>query len=439
MLKPTSHGDPTVKNAVTEFHESSPMFAKKQALIEPIFIDQLVEIPTLVCPSFPPENPERPLAGVPVAVKNNVAVQGTLTRAGSRVFEDEPAATTDARVVSELRVAGAQIVATTNMNELAYGFTGKNEPFGDVPNPWYPDHMSGGSSSGSAAAIAAGLVPIAIGTDTNGSIRVPASLCGIWGLRPTAGQVSTEAIVPLAPTLDTAGPLASTAEFLSAAARVIDATLHDTRNTSSNRLLVTATVKGFPNNWVQPAVATAVDRVARHLGATREICLPLAEATRSAAQILTAVEGAATHIHHLRHHAHRIGPTTRHRLLAGALVPGHFYVRAQSLRVKAKQEFLAAMADIDLLVAPATPCTAPLLVDEVVRFDGYEEHVNAALGRCTTPFSFVGFPSLVAPITDTGDLPLGVQLIAKPGQDHLLLDIASELEVAGICQAKVHD
>ena len=399
-----------------------------------VFIDVLSDPNTLAPGRAWPASDHKPLAGVPIAVKNNIAVAGLATRAGSDALDDEPA-DEDAPVIASLKASGAVIAGTTNMNELAYGFTGKNETFGDVPNPWFNDRMSGGSSSGSAAAVAMGFVPVALGTDTNGSIRVPAALCGIWALRPTTGRVSPDAIVPLAPTLDTAGPLATTVGHLTAAARAIDPLLSAT---AEDVPLAAATIGGFPNDWVQPEVAAAVERVALHMEARKQIVVPLAEAGRGAAQMITAVEGAATHIDLLRYRSERIGALTRHRLLAGALVPGHYYARAQHIRARMRHHLLSAMADIDLIIAPATPCLPPNRADELVRFDDQEEGVNAALGRCTSPFSLVGFPSLVAPVTDVCELPVGVQIIAQPGRDHILLQVASQLEEAGICRARVH-
>lgn len=400
-----------------------------------VFIDVMSDPGTLVPGRAWPASDHTPLAGLPIAVKNNIAVAGLATRAGSDALDDEPAAE-DAPVVASLKASGAVIAGTTNMNELAYGFTGKNETFGDVPNPWFSARMSGGSSSGSAAAVAMGSVPVALGTDTNGSIRVPAALCGIWGLRPTMGRVSSEAIVPLAPSLDTAGPLAATVGHLTAAARAIDPLLNEAEE--EDVPLVATTIDGFPNDWVQPEVAAAVERVAGHMAARRRIVLPLAEAGRGAAQLITAVEGAAGHIDLLRHRSERIGALTRHRLLAGALVPGHYYVRAQHVRARMRSRLLSAMADIDLIITPATPCPAPNRCEDLVRFDGREEGVNAALGRCTSPFSLVGFPSLVAPVIDVCESPVGVQIITQPGRDHILLRVASQLEEAGICRARVH-
>lgn len=374
------------------------------------------------------------LHGVPVAVKANCSVAGVRPTAGSAALDDVPVAEVDAGAVALVRAAGAIIVGTVNLDELAYGFTGRNPHHGSVPNPHAADRLSGGSSSGSAATVAAGVVPVALGTDTNGSVRVPAALCGVWGLRPTMGCVPLDGVVPLARSLDTPGPLAASSTLLTDAAAALG--IDVTPRVDPARVRV-RTVSGFPAEPATPPVRAGVATVAAALRNSGDVVLPWCEAARAGAQLVTAVEGAAAFADVLRNRPERIGPLVRHRLRAGALIDGVSYVRALRLRAELMAVAEALFGDVDLLVLPTVPTTAPADDAETVGVDGMVEHVNAALGRCTTPFSFLGLPALSVPVAERGDdgLPVGVQLVARWGDDALLLAVAQALEHDGVAAA----
>jgi aspartyl-tRNA(Asn)/glutamyl-tRNA(Gln) amidotransferase subunit A len=380
------------------------------------------------------EPPPGPLQGVAMAVKSNIAVASFRTVAGSAALEDDAPAAADSAVVAGLRAAGATIVGSLNMNELAYGFTGRNARYGDVANPHDADRLSGGSSSASAAVVGAGVLDAALGTDTNGSIRVPAALCGVWGLRPSTGSVATTGVVPLAPTLDVPGPLAADLALLTALADALGVPTGWDGDLTSLRV---ATVRGFPNDWVAPVVADAVRTVATILGAGAEVELTWAAAARAAAQVLTAAEGATNHLGLLRDRAGALEPLTRARLRAGLALEPAIVARA----LGARHRMLAAedlLGGADVLIVPTVPVPAPRSDVELVELDGVSEPVNAALGRCTAPFSFVGCPALAVPLllSDDAGLPLSVQLVARPGQDALLLLLATVLEADGIAAAR---
>jgi Asp-tRNA(Asn)/Glu-tRNA(Gln) amidotransferase A subunit family amidase len=372
-------------------------------------------------------DPTGALAGTPVVVKDNLAIAGVVPTAASRARMTEAVACAHACVVGRLVAAGAIPIATTNMNELAYGFTGENAWHGDVPNPRDETRMSGGSSSGSAAAVASGLVALALGTDTNGSVRVPAALCGIWGYRPSPGVVPSEGIVPLAPTLDVAGPLARTARDLMLAASILAGFEHPAG--TSGTIPPRVAVARVGDDRMTTNVRAAVDRISRALGAREIVTIPAAGLT-AASQIITAVEGARTQRAILKTRPEEIGATVRRRLLAGALVPAAAYDRALELRDRAHREMREHLADFDIVVAPATPCSAPERGAQQVEFDGIAEPTNAALGRYTSPFSLTGCAVVVVPVMDVGPLPVGVQLVAKPGDDALAIRAACAIEDA---------
>ena len=286
-----------------------------------------------------------PLAGVPFAVKNLFDVAGVTTLAGSNINVEHPPARRDAGAVAALGRAGAVLVGALNMDEYAFGFTTENTHYGPTRNPHDRARMAGGSSGGSAAAVAAGLVPLSLGTDTNGSIRVPASLCGVFGLKPTYGRVSRAGTALFASSFDHVGPFARTVADLAAAFDAIHGP--DARDpVCSTRLaerclprledgiagLRIAVADGHFARGGEPEVFAALESAARALGVTRRVSIPEAPRARAAATIITAVEGASFHMADLRARAKDFDPMTRDRFLAGALVPAAHYVQAQRFR-----------------------------------------------------------------------------------------------------------
>jgi 1-carboxybiuret hydrolase len=390
--------------------------------------------------------PIGPLAGVPFAVKNLFDVEGLPTLAGSKINRDAPPAKRDAALIERLEGAGAVLVGALNMGEYAYDFTGENIHDGACRNPHDLERMSGGSSSGSAAAVAGGLVPLALGSDTNGSIRVPASLCGLFGLKPTYGRLSRARSFPFAASLDHVGPLARSASDLALAYDAMQG--HDTDDpVSADRTIepvaplldqgidgLRVAVAGGYFKCRDAAVRAAVDRVAAALGANRDIDIPHAERARSAAFIITACEGASLHLDRLRRRARDFDPAVRDRLIAGAMLPGSLLVKAQKFRRWYRDEVLKLFDEVDAIVAPATPCSAPLIGQSTFVFGDVELPVRANLGLYTQPISFIGLPVVAVPVAVT-TLPIGVQIIAAPWREDVALRLAHALEAAAIARA----
>jgi aspartyl-tRNA(Asn)/glutamyl-tRNA(Gln) amidotransferase subunit A len=386
-----------------------------------------------------------PLAGVPYAVKNLFDVEGLVTRAGARITRDDPPAQRDATAVHRLREAGAVLVGTLNMGEFAYDFTGENAHDGPSRNPLDTQRMSGGSSGGSAAAVTAGLVPLALGTDTNGSIRVPASLCGVFGLKPTFGHVSRAGTFPFVASLDHVGPLARSPRDLALIYRVIggpDPRDPVSREIDSGACGLEAFDAAAPRVAVAddyfdvsdlPEAARAVAAVAGALEAgDRSVTVPDAWRARAAAYVITAVEGAQVHAANLRSRAGAFDPDVRDRLLAGATVPASWYVRAQRFRRHYVERVSALFESVDVIVAPATPCVAPLLGQKTLIVGDAEVPLRPNLGLYTQPISFAGLPVVAVPM-DTGTaLPIGVQLIGPPGSEATLVAAAERLLRLGI-------
>ncbi len=392
-----------------------------------------------------------PLAGVPFAVKNLYDIASLTTRAGAEITRDNPPAEADAFVIRQLDAAGAVLLGATNMDEYAYGFTGENVHDGNSLNPHDPRHMTGGSSGGSAAAVASGMASFALGTDTNGSIRVPASLCGLFGLKPTYGRLSRNGIYPFCASLDHVGVLARSSADL---AVVYDAMQgRDPADAGcaqrevepvSPRLehgvkdLRIAVAGDYFRRGGRPEAFAAVDRIAAALGAGREIVLPGAAEARAAAFLITAAEGAAFHLQRLRRRPNDFDPAVRDRLLAGAMVPAEAIAKAQKLRAWFRDRAAEIFTEIDIILAPATPCRAPLSGQKLIDLDGSEVSVRANLGIYTQPISFVGLPVVAVPTFSEGDrLPIGVQVIGPPWREDLVLRVARDLERRGAVRAPV--
>ena len=395
-------------------------------------------------------NPPGPLAGVPFAVKNLFDVEGVITTAGSLINRDNAPASRDAVLVRRLEAAGAVLLGSLHMGEYAYDFTGENSHDGPCCNPHDPARMTGGSSSGAGAAVGGALVPLALGSDTNGSIRVPASLCGVFGLKPTYGRLPRTGSYPFCDSLDHVGPLAGTVGDLAlaydtlqgfdagdpACARREPAPVLPTLDAGLEGMRI-ARAGGFFAAADYPQARAAVDRVCDALGATREEPLPGAGAGRAAAYLITNAEGAALHREHLRGRLGDFDPDTRDRFLAGALLPADWYLRAQAARGAWREEMAAVFRHTDLLVAPCTPCPAPLIGTRYLELAGRRELLRPNLGLYTQPFSCIGLPALSVPLWLPGEtLPIGVQLIAAPWREDLCLRAAEVLARAGVAETR---
>jgi AtzE family amidohydrolase len=387
-----------------------------------------------------------PLAGIPFAVKNLFNVAGLPTLAGSKINRDAKPASTDATLIGRLEAAGAILVGALNMGEYAYDFTGENVHDGPSRNPHDLSRMTGGSSGGSAAAVAGGLVPLTLASDTNGSIRVPASLCGLFGLKPTYGRLSCAGTFPFVTSLDHVGPLARTTRDLALAYDAMqgydpgdpvcaDRTPEAVADVLDRGLdgLRIAVAGGYFKCRASESVY-AIDRVAAALGANRDIEIPEVERARSAAFVITASEGASLHLDRLRTRAEDFDPAVRDRLIAGAMVPGSLVVKAQKFRRWFRGEVLKLFNEVDAILAPATPCTAPLIGQQAFMLGNVEMAVRPNLGLYTQPISFIGLPVVAVPVPLT-PLPIGVQIIAAPWREDVVLRIAHALETAGIAAA----
>jgi len=387
-----------------------------------------------------------PLSGVPFAVKNLFDIQGLPTRAGSKINIDGPIAKRDGALVRRLESAGAILVGALNMGEYAYDFTGENIHYGPSRNPHDLTRMSGGSSGGSGAAVAAGEVPLSLGSDTNGSIRVPASLCGLFGLKPTYGRLSRAGSFPFVDAFDHLGPLARSTEDLAmsfdamqgwdpddpvCSDRMTDPTLPTlVEGIAGLRIAVAG---DYFAKGGEPECFAAVASVAKALNATKTVVLPQAAAARAAAYVITAMEGAQLHLERLKTRPQDFDPDTRERFMAGALLPGIWYVKAQRFRRLYRTQVMKLFEEVDIVLAPATPCAAPKLGQTMMTLQGVELPVRANLGIYTQPISFIGLPVVAVPTRTAGAMPIGVQVIAKPWNESAALRVAAYLEKQGVC------
>ena len=385
-----------------------------------------------------------PLAGRPFAAKDLFDIAGRPTRAGSRIRADAAPAAEDATAVARLKAAGAILVGLTHMDEFAYGFTGENAHYGAVRNPRDPERIAGGSSSGSGAAVAAGLVPFALGSDTNGSVRVPAALCGIYGFKPTYGRVSRVGVAPLAWSFDHVGVLAATLEDTAAALDAIQGP--DARDPAASPdepdplaphlgagvegLRIAAAGGHFATGGI-PEVFAAVRRVAECLGADRGVEVPDSDRAGPAALLITSAEAATLHLDEIRTRDAEFDRFTRARWVAATMIPHAWVARAQQFRRRYREIVRAAFEAVDILITPTTPFLPTKIGQSQIEIGGETLPVRGTLGRFTAPFSFVGCPALSVPVPGEGSLPLGVQLVAAPGNDGYLLRAASKLRDEG--------
>jgi aspartyl-tRNA(Asn)/glutamyl-tRNA(Gln) amidotransferase subunit A len=389
-----------------------------------------------------------PLAGVPFAVKNLFDVAGLPTRAGSLINRERPPTTSDATLITRLEAAGAVLVGALNMGEYAYDFTGENSHDGASRNPHDLSRMTGGSSGGSGGAVAGGLVPIALGSDTNGSIRVPASFCGLFGLKPTYGRLSRAGTFPFVASLDHLGPLARTVEDLALAydamqgADAADPACQDRPGQKVAGVLADgigglriAVASGYFERGAAPDALAAVQACALALGTDRRTEVPEAARARAAAYVITASEGAALHLDRLRARPRDFDPAVRDRLIAGALIPAPLLVRAHKFRRWYAARVQELFGRIDVLLAPATPMSAPLLGQQSFSLDGQDVPLRPNIGIFTQPISFAGLPVVAVPVPSPGRLPIAVQVIAAPWREDIAFRVAAFLEQAGIVAA----
>ena len=390
------------------------------------------------------------LAGVPFAVKNLFDIAGLPTRAGSLINRTHAPATQDSTLVERLEAADAILVGGLNMGEYAYDFTGENAHDGPSRNPHSLGHMSGGSSGGSGAAVAAGEVPLALGSDTNGSIRVPSALCGIFGLKPTYGRLSRARTFPFVSAFDHLGPFARCPQDLALAYDAMQGEdpadpcltprpFEPTATRLSEGLggLKVAVAGGYFRAKGMPEAFAAVDAVAAVLGATRTVEIAEAARARAAAYVITAADGAALHAGRLHARAGDYDPAVRDRLIAGLAIPAAWTTAAQKFRRVYRAQVLKLFEEVDVILAPSTPCRAPELGQRTFVLDGETMLVRPNLGIFTQPISFIGLPVAAVPVWLDEGLPLGVQVIGAPWREDVVLRVAEALWQAGVCRAPV--
>lgn len=385
------------------------------------------------------------LHGVPLAHKDMYYDAGRVVTCGSRIRRDW-VATTTATVLQRLRRAGAVRLGALQMAEFAYGPTGHNAHYGAVNNPWGLDRITGGSSSGSGAAVAARLTFAALGSDTGGSIRMPAHFCGVTGLKTTVGRVSRAGAMPLSQSLDTVGPLARTAEDcalllgLMAGADPADLTTVGGEvpdyMAATRRPLDSVTI-GIPKSFyvddLDPDVARILDETAATLGRGGarivQVDLPDQRRLSAACQIVLAVEAAAFHKAWMIERPQDYSPQVLMRLQNGLAIPAVTYLEAMRWRGPALAEHLAATSDVDAVLAPVAPVAAPTIVESDVGNRSGAEAVIQNLTRFTRPINYLGLPSLAVPAGFTrAGLPVGLQLIGRPFDESGLLGIGAAFQ-----------
>ncbi|MBD2137202.1 AtzE family amidohydrolase [Anabaena sp. FACHB-1237] len=384
------------------------------------------------------------LAGVPFAVKNLFDIAGLTTLAGSKINAENSPAVVDATAITRLKKAGAILIGALNMDEYAYGFVTENAHYGTTHNPHDLQRIAGGSSGGSAAAVAGGLVPFSLGSDTNGSIRVPAALCGTFGFKPTYGRLPRSGVKLFSSSLDHIGHFANSVRDIAIIFDLLQG--GDEKDPVCTKLppdlcLPQINDSSFDINKIRIAIADdyftqkaeiealqAVETVANTLNVKEYITIPEAKIARAAAFVITACEGANLHLEKLKTRPQDFDVATRDRFLAGALIPNQWYLQAQRFRRWYRDKIRELFTQVDMIIAPTTPITAPLIGQETMILAGEEILIRPHLGLFTQPLSFIGLPVLSVPIFQENSLPLGVQLIAAPYHESLILQVARVLE-----------
>ena len=388
-----------------------------------------------------------PLHGLPIGLKDLYYTKGIRTTMGSKIM-GEFVPDTDAAVTERFREAGAIVIGKLQMHEFALGATSENPHYGPAHNPWDTGRMTGGSSGGSGSAVASGQCMGALGSDTGGSVRIPASLCGIVGLKPTFGRVSRYGVYPLSWSFDTVGPMTRTVRD---AALVLNAIAgHDSRDLSSSRRPtedfaeriedgISGVRIGVPREYfferTEPQVTGAVREAAsvlEGLGASvDEVSIPVLEHSQTISTPISQAEASQIHTEHLRDRAHDIGADVRSRLYQGALTPATDYIKAQRARTVYNARMAEAFQRFDALIAPTCPVGAPKLGERTLQVGDVEEPTLALLSRLTRPFNVSGVPTVSLPCGFTSyGVPIGLQIAGRPFEDASVLRIAHAYEQA---------
>jgi aspartyl-tRNA(Asn)/glutamyl-tRNA(Gln) amidotransferase subunit A len=371
-----------------------------------------------------------PLWGVPVAVKDVIDVAGTRTTAASKILADNVAAH-DAETVERLKTAGAVLLGKLNTHEFAYGAMTTSPHFGPAHNPWSLDRICGGSSGGSGAAMAADLAAGTLGTDSAGSVRIPASFCGVTGVRPSTGLVSNRGVVPVSWSIDTVGPIARTAEDCALLLDVIAGTQTDLGNGITGlRIGVVDELLARADPHVSAVVEAAVEELAA-LGANVEAAeVPLLEEAGTINQLLMLPEATNVHLRWMRERLADYGPDVRARLLAGLLLPSTAYVTGLRARRWFNDGIRKLFDRFDLLAAPAMPITAPRLGEDTVAVRGEAIPYRLALIPFNSPWSLAGLPAASVPCGLVDELPVGLALVGRRFEEQAVLRVAHAFQQA---------
>lgn len=385
-----------------------------------------------------------PLQGVPIAIKDLMYIEGVKCTAGSKILADN-VAPYDSHVVRRLRKGGAILLGTTNLHEFASGITNANPHYGPVRNPWDTAKISGGSSGGSASAVASGLAAAATGTDTAGSVRLPAALCGVVGFKPTYGLVSRIGVIPLASSFDTVGTLTSTswdaAAMLSVLAGrdegdVLTADVPAPDYLTETEAPMGEVKVGVPQGYFLDGLNAGVDKEFQSfLGRLAQLGCSVTgmelsgmEAVQDIFYPIRRAEASAFHEKWLASEADLYGEDVRKTLELGTKIPATSYINAQNSRPALREAFLSSMAGLDVLAVPSSMITAPSVGQKLVMAGGKESDVQSTLVKLTLPFNVVGFPAVSVPIGLAEGMPVGAQLVARPFEESVLLRLANHYE-----------
>jgi aspartyl-tRNA(Asn)/glutamyl-tRNA(Gln) amidotransferase subunit A len=378
-----------------------------------------------------------PLFGVPVSVKDIVFTTEAPTTAGSKIFGDGLVADQDAPVVRRLRRAGAIIIGKTNLHEVALGVTSANEHFGPVRNPHDPERVAGGSSGGSAVAVATGMGPLSVGSDTRGSIRIPASCCGVTGLKPTRGLVSTDGVVPLSPSLDHVGPIARSAAECALMLEVMAGTRYEGKFVKAARRPAKGMrvgVSEFLLRDLDSAVQKPIDAAIRQLGKLgcrmSDVRMPVLDDAHVASIVISASEAVAYHDQFLKSKPEAYGPLVRQRLEAAYKWTALDLLRAQATLRAVTAAFAQLFENVDCLVGAVLPVSPPRIGETTVVINGTEVSVVDAFTRLNAPQNMAGVPALSVPCGTANNMPVGLQCIGPHSRDELVLRLATNYQRA---------
>lgn len=377
-----------------------------------------------------------PLAGVPIAIKDLILTSDAPTTAGSKIFGEGIPAGDEAPVVKRLRKAGAIILGKTNLHEVALGVTSVNEHFGPARNPWNAEHVAGGSSGGSASAVAAGLCAAAVGTDTRGSIRIPAACCGVTGFKPSYGLLPNEGIVPLSPSLDHVGPMTHTVADAALLLGAMTGTKQGVERfmkalRQSSKGLVVG-ISEYHLRDLDGEVGKAIDKALKVLRPLvkelREVEIPALEGAQEASGVITASEAVAYHDRYLKKTPSAYGPQLRKRLEGGYKHSALDYLNAMARREAVRAGFAQVFTEVDVLVGATLPALPPRVDDAGVQVNGKEVNTVEAFTRFNAPQNLPGLPSLSIPCGLAKGLPIGLQFFGPEEGDDAVLTVGAAFQ-----------